>query len=489
MSLTIPLVAADFATSTITLADPVIGTPTTFNIGETAILGTPDSGNGNLLVTQGPYTLTSPATPVSLSMYFPAVAGQVYLGIVDATGHLVATTAVFTPVVGWNTKPVVSPVQIPAGVIRLAYTPSSSSLNFVKATTSGVSNTWVARTFAALPAIFPALPNSDPAHWSFYATFSGTQTPPPPASPTITSITPNPAPAGQVTVNGTNFIAGATVSFGGTAVGVTVVSATQLTCVAPAHADGSVAVTVTTTVGTSAAFTFTYQASAPPPPTYVFQDEFNGPAGSKPTNPAWLIATWFEPPNSVFLPDNVFLDGNSNLVLRVTSNATAKIQSNNAAAGSIKVGHTFEARIKFLLANHGTGQAFWLLGDPNTQNEIDICENFGNVDWLPAKTTVWTGDHNTPIRADLPFLDSNWHTWRCEWTTAGLKFWFDWVAGKPPYLTVVPSDIPTYGFNDATAAMFIILSAAHGNTGDGTVDSTTILPADMLVDWVHVWVT
>lgn len=86
----------------------------------------------------------------------------------------------------------------------------------------------------------------------------------PPASsgPTITSISPNPGPAGAVTVNGTNFIAPVTVSVGGAAAtGVSVVSSTQLTCTAPAHADGAVNVTVTASGGTSASFVFTYQAT------------------------------------------------------------------------------------------------------------------------------------------------------------------------------------------------------------------------------------
>lgn len=100
---------------------------------------------------------------------------------------------------------------------------------------------------------------------------SGAPPPPPPAVPTITSIVPNPGAAGQVTVNGTGFVTGATVSFGGTAAtNVTVVSATQLTCTAPIHADGPVNVTVTTSGGVSNSIVFTYQAPPPPPPSGAF---------------------------------------------------------------------------------------------------------------------------------------------------------------------------------------------------------------------------
>lgn len=80
--------------------------------------------------------------------------------------------------------------------------------------------------------------------------------------PVIGSIIPNPGSAGPVTVNGTNFISGATVSFGGTpATSVVVVNANQITCTAPAHADGAVNVTVTTSAGTSGTYSFTYVTS------------------------------------------------------------------------------------------------------------------------------------------------------------------------------------------------------------------------------------
>lgn len=82
----------------------------------------------------------------------------------------------------------------------------------------------------------------------------------PPLPPTITSLSPMSGAAGAtVTITGTNFVSGATVSFGGTAgTGVTVVSSTQITCTAPSHANGAVSVTVTTSAGTSSAATFTY---------------------------------------------------------------------------------------------------------------------------------------------------------------------------------------------------------------------------------------
>lgn len=84
-----------------------------------------------------------------------------------------------------------------------------------------------------------------------------------PGAPTITDIDPATGPAAggtQVLIAGTNFVNGATVTFGGTAAtGVIVASSTAIVCITPAHAAGAVAVAVTTIGGTDteAAF-YTY---------------------------------------------------------------------------------------------------------------------------------------------------------------------------------------------------------------------------------------
>jgi len=100
--------------------------------------------------------------------------------------------------------------------------------------------------------------------------------PPPPPAPTLTNVAPTEGPAAggtSLSLTGTNFIAGATVSVGGTfATSVVVVDATTITCDTPAGAAGAVVdVTVTTTDGSATladAFTYfaapTLTAVAPP---------------------------------------------------------------------------------------------------------------------------------------------------------------------------------------------------------------------------------
>jgi IPT/TIG domain len=88
------------------------------------------------------------------------------------------------------------------------------------------------------------------------------------ARPTVTSVSPtagSTSGGNTVTINGTNFLAGAGVKFGATASAtVTFVSATQLKAVAPAHAAGTVDVTVTTPGGTSALAAGDHYAYGPP---------------------------------------------------------------------------------------------------------------------------------------------------------------------------------------------------------------------------------
>ncbi|MCU1347524.1 MAG: hypothetical protein JWO56_554 [Acidobacteria bacterium] len=86
-------------------------------------------------------------------------------------------------------------------------------------------------------------------------------------APTIASVSPSTIDAAggaTVTIAGTNFSNGATVRFDTlSATGVSFVSATQLTAIAPAHAAGSVAVTVTNPDAQSATSSVTYIVPGP----------------------------------------------------------------------------------------------------------------------------------------------------------------------------------------------------------------------------------
>lgn len=148
--------------------------PGPYKLGESTILTGPDSGNANALLAQSA-VLPSTATLQSLSFYVATVSGQVRLGIYDATGlnggpgAIKGQTAAFTPVVGWNTKTVTN-VTLPAGTYWLAHTLQNNSLVYRQGASFGVSYVRAEKTFGSMPASFPAVTETGPAHWSLYAT-------------------------------------------------------------------------------------------------------------------------------------------------------------------------------------------------------------------------------------------------------------------------------------------------------------------------------
>jgi len=153
-----------------------------FTIGETTKYGYSDSG-GNTLATQGPYATTKSATPVSESFWVDSTGGQLILGIYTAGpnnnclgGALVAQSAPFTPVKGWNTQSLTSTPTVPAGNYCLAYLPSSNGVKFRKGLKSGPGDHWTPFQFAPLPAKYATANVSGPDGYlnSIYATLAPT---------------------------------------------------------------------------------------------------------------------------------------------------------------------------------------------------------------------------------------------------------------------------------------------------------------------------
>ncbi|MEV0494147.1 beta strand repeat-containing protein [Streptomyces atratus] len=80
-------------------------------------------------------------------------------------------------------------------------------------------------------------------------------------APTLTALSPSQGPGGTVGLTGTNLTGATAVTFGGTAAAsFTVVSATQITAVAPVGS-GTINITVTTPGGTSNSLPYTYVAA------------------------------------------------------------------------------------------------------------------------------------------------------------------------------------------------------------------------------------
>jgi len=141
------------------LADLVNATSSNYSYGagDMGIENSTDNGNSTVIqATQTTVAVTG--TLESLSFYVPpgGAAGNLVLGVYSNSsskpGTLLATTASFAAVAGWNTQPVTSPVSLTAGTYWLAFQPSSDSL--VDARVNTTASYYKTHTYGSLPASF-----------------------------------------------------------------------------------------------------------------------------------------------------------------------------------------------------------------------------------------------------------------------------------------------------------------------------------------------
>lgn len=235
-------------------------------------------------------------------------------------------------------------------------------------------------------------------------------------------------------------------------------------------------------------------------------DEFDGPAGSVPDPSKWQVSNHRTPiknPVGFDRPQffgqyrdsrqNVFLDGNSNLVLRATR------EGNRYFGGLVHglwrggIGTTWEARIKFNCLAPGMWPAWWLSNDdPGRSGEIDLIEWYGNGTW-PSGTTVHANPDGTAFETCPIGVDGGWHNWRVTWNPSGMYFWLDYADGIEPYFSVPATGIEDlnepireWPFNDPGYTVFPVLNLAVGGSGGGD-PATGSYPQEMLVDWVRVF--
>ena len=232
----------------------------------------------------------------------------------------------------------------------------------------------------------------------------------------------------------------------------------------------------------------------------LFGDEFDGPAGSAPNPALWSIAQrreliknpvfWDRPENMGQYSDDrehVFLDGNSNLVIRATREAPGKYVSGKVVGNfGAPINHTFEARVKLNCLTPGCWPAWWLLNDaPVRGGEVDLFEWYGNMEW-PSGTTVHARLDGTSFATQPYPVDGLWHTWRMTWNQSGLYFWQDYKPGMEPYFEVPAFSIDDWPFNDPGYVLKPVLNVAVGGSG-GKDASRGTYPAEMLVDWVRIF--
>ena len=197
----------------------------------------------------------------------------------------------------------------------------------------------------------------------------------------------------------------------------------------------------------------------------VWSDEFNAVAGTQPASTDWNFdiggGGWGNGEAEVYTTstNNVFEDGNGNLVIRAIKDAqgnytSGRLQtggpgaSTHGADGNWQYGR-IEARIK-LPFGHGVWPAFWMLGENiatvnwPTCGELDIMENFGTYQNNAffnngtAHGPGYSGGNGIGKSYQLPFgerVNDDYHVYAIEWSQDSIE----WFVDGALYHTVTPA--------------------------------------------------
>ncbi|GAA2415756.1 glycoside hydrolase family 16 protein [Streptomyces glaucosporus] len=253
------------------------------------------------------------------------------------------------------------------------------------------------------------------------------------------------------------------------------------------------------------------EAAGAEPMAVLFEDNFDGPAGSAVNGSKWQLETGDNSGNNherqYYTPGNAnaALDGNGRLVITARKENPGNYQCwygrceytsarmNTAGKFTTTYGH-IEARIK-IPRGRGMWPAFWMLGAdinnpgvgwPNS-GEIDIMENVGHE---PGKVhgTIhgpgYSGGEGIGASYTLPggraFAD-DFHTFAVDWSPNSIT----WSVDGQVYQRRTPADLggDRWVFDKP---FFLILNLAVGGDWPGLPDSSTSFPQQMVVDYVRV---
>jgi uncharacterized protein (TIGR03437 family) len=248
----------------------------------------------------------------------------------------------------------------------------------------------------------------------------------------------------------------------------------------------------------------------------VWSDEFNGTAGAPPNPSNWNYdlggGGWGnnELEDYTNSPNNVFQDGNGNLVIQAIRDSngnftSTRLQTGAPGASTDTTDLSWQyglivARIK-LPFGQGVWPAFWMLGeDINTVSwpqcgELDIMENFGTfnnnatVNNGTAHGPGYSGGSGITEAITLPFGETvydDYHIYALQWSENTIQFLVDGVV----YNTVTPASIPSGDQWVFNAPFFILLNLAIGSSSTflGTPDPSAPFPnQDLVVDYVRVY--
>jgi hypothetical protein len=249
---------------------------------------------------------------------------------------------------------------------------------------------------------------------------------------------------------------------------------------------------------------------APPPNVglpatkLVFDDEFNGAAGTTPDASKWTADTGTGQNGELEYytnNKNATMDGAGDLSIEARKETPAENPGSQYTSGRINTANKFaftyghaEARIK-VSGTQGLWPAFWMLGAnfPTVgwprSGEIDIMEHVGKVPdsvYSTLHAPAYNGGNGdgSPYTVAGTDFASAFHTYGVDWDASHMTFYVDGNA----FFTLNKADVEaTRGPWVYDHPFYIILNNAVGGDWPGAPDATTVLPQKMLIDYVRVY--
>ncbi|AGL20024.1 discoidin domain-containing protein [Actinoplanes sp. N902-109] len=233
----------------------------------------------------------------------------------------------------------------------------------------------------------------------------------------------------------------------------------------------------------------------------VFQDEFNDPAGTRPSTAKWTYDPGYPQNGEVQYytenSNNAQTDGQGHLVIEARKET---VNGRDYTSARMNTGNKFsfqygrvEARIKVPKGN-GLWPAFWMMGSdfltgrPWPYNgEVDIMEVLGrntSESYSTLHAPAYNGAGGYGQKYATVDLSQDYHVWAAEWDSKGIKFLLDnqqvFYAGKATVEATRGPWIFDHPF-------YLILNLAVGGDFPGPIDASTPFPSRMLVDYVRVY--
>ncbi|EFM12238.1 Glucan endo-1,3-beta-D-glucosidase [Paenibacillus curdlanolyticus YK9] len=264
---------------------------------------------------------------------------------------------------------------------------------------------------------------------------------------------------------------------------------------------------MTDSVVTTGTYTISTGQQQPGAWKLVWNDEFNGAAGTGVDTSKWTYETggggfgngelqyYTDRTNNVYLEQDPADANNRFLVIKALQESYG---NQNYTSGRIKTQNKysfkygkFEMKAK-LPQGQGIWPAFWMLGDdlptagwPNS-GEIDIMEFVGHTPTNVYGTIHgpgYSGGTSLGTSYTYPAGFSNaFHTYAIEWEPNVIRWYFDGQL----YQTRTIEDLAgrTWPFDHN---FFLLLNLAVGGAWPGSPDASTVFPQKYTVDYVRVY--